>query len=146
MNINIEDYLSHEEIKRIATEELKATIKKDSERVLGNLAHYFAAPFVEALITEKDLEALKEKVVKLLSEESSISFHIFSKHRERGTNTKGVVDAVIQKAIEDNIDIVRQKTIRSLNSIDVERMAEYFTENMSELVVTLLKLTSGGSK
>ena len=85
ININIEDYLSKEEIKEIAKEQISYAIKEkfrkesDIERIITNLSYEFLFKAVSEAIGKDSLEMIKDKVAELLMDDSHISYFLWRK-------------------------------------------------------------------
>jgi hypothetical protein len=142
MEIKVEDYLSQAEIKAIILDEVKTKIRSDSERILGNLPYYIAQSFIQELLSERDLKALEIKVKELLSKDQSIKYVLFQDPSAWDSNKIIRVSSVIQKTIEQNLDIIKNKTIQSLESIDEDKMTTFLEENLDTLICTMLEKLS----
>ena len=138
MEIKVEDYLSKDEMREIVLEEVRGKIKTDSERILGNIPYYICENFIQELVSEDDLELLKTKVKKMLSEDSSIKYHLFKEPVAWDSKKTIKVSSVIQKTIEENLHIVKEKAVKSLENINEDKMTEFLEENLGDLISNVL--------
>ena len=128
MNINIEDYLTDLEMKDIARDAFResclATYRKDSDRILGNVAHRMVWEEVNKVMDGKLEETIVAKVKGIVTTLSSYS--VF--------NRKGVYekeDSVGQQMLDA---AVRTQKVRIENR--VIKMAEGITkEDVIDLMV-----------
>lgn len=124
MNINIEDYLSDYEIKEIVKEELREKIKSNIERngvsrFISNIGYHNVLEIINKEIPEYE-NLVKEKTKEVI--EGLTSFSVFRKadlvEREDSLGQK-----YLEKAIEDNKDIINNKVIEIFNQLGKQDIA-----------------------
>lgn len=124
MNINIEDYLSDYEIKEIVKEELREKIKSNIERngvirFISNIGYHNVFEIINKEIPEYE-NLVKEKTKEVI--EGLTSFSVFRKadllEREDSLGQK-----YLEKAIEDNKDIINNKVIEIFNQLGKQDIA-----------------------
>ena len=124
MNINIEDYLSDDEIKEIVKEELREKIKSNIERngvirFISNIGYQNVFEIINKEIPEYE-NLVKEKTKEVI--EGLTSFSVFRKadlvEREDSLGQK-----YLEKAIEDNKDIINNKVIEIFNQLGKQDIA-----------------------
>ena len=141
ITLNIEDFLTQDEMKDIAKEEFKKLFNDNNgrERIVSNLAHYVGAGFLSDILTELEVSSIKKRAKELLIDERSLSSFIFEKpdpwhHKPIGDL---IVYNEIQKCIKENIHLVRENVIKGLADIDIEYFRESF--DLNQLFSILLK-------
>lgn len=144
MNINIEDYLSDDEIKEIVKEELREKIKSNIEkngviRFISNIGYHNVFEIINKEIPEYE-NLVKEKTKEVI--EGLTSFSVFRKadlvEREDSLGQK-----YLEKAIEDNKDIINNKVIEILNQLGKQ---DIFYEISSIIEDKINEMFIGGNK
>lgn len=114
VSINIEDYLSKEEIKEIAKEQIAISIKEkfrkesDIERIITNLSYEFLFKAISEAIGKDSLEMIKDKVQTLLMDDSHISYLIWRK-KDAWENEESPAVTIMNQAIKDNHNLIENK-------------------------------------
>lgn len=135
IDINIENYLSKEEIKNECKMAIRHTIydkyKKEAEldRLISNLSHEFLFKQISECIN-KDVEALiRNKVIELLNDGSSIKYELFRKadvwDRETSVGYK-----ILQQAIKDSENLIREKVTAVINNYNFGNNQEIYNKIM----------------
>tara|TARA_R110001592_G_C13193003_1_gene753540 strand:- start:14716 stop:15165 length:450 start_codon:yes stop_codon:yes gene_type:complete len=110
MEINIESYLSEQEIKDIVKDELRAMIrgagKDDLQRVIGNVSHDIVVCLVNEHFDEDLQSLLKEKVIKQINELSS--FTVF-KTPDAWERTPAAPYHLMQKVVDGNQHLIQAR-------------------------------------
>lgn len=145
INTNVNDYLTPEEMKEIAIQEFKKLFanKVETERILYNFASRSANKFIENTLTEEDLKSLRKNVTKIIKEKD-LGYHIFDKPNVWDTKKEYsdyIVYDEIQKVIAENIDLIREKVVKTLEDVEVkEKYEECFDPTvLLELMIKQLK-------
>lgn len=120
MEIKIEDYLTQEDMKRIAEEEYRSAIRSvvvvDKERILSNAAYTVVQKLVDEHFNESLNEILVEKVVALINDLSAYnvfkSKDVFGKDESKGWT-------YMQQAIENNKHMIEAKVVELLEGMDI---------------------------
>lgn len=121
--INIEDYLSKEEIKEIAKEELSYAIQEkfrkesDIERIITNLSYEFLFKAVSEAIGKDSLEMIKDKVVELLMDDSHIRYLLWRK-KDAWENEESPAVTIMNQAIKDNHGLIESKVYGLIDNYD----------------------------
>ncbi|MFA5669886.1 MAG: hypothetical protein WCX83_00330 [Candidatus Cloacimonas sp.] len=130
MEIKIEDYLSQEEMTKIAKEEFNRMLMDDrtKERLLTNMSYNLGYGFVRELITDEDLELLKQKTKENLNSKTALNMFVYDKPDAWGHKPKDdlIVYNEVQKTIKENINIVRANVIEALQNLDLDNFSEEF--------------------
>ena len=140
--MKIEDYLTQEEMKEIAIEEFKKTLDTDNkrERILTNMSYNLGYGLIKEIITAEELEEIKGKTKNmLLNDKTALNMAVYNKPDVWDMKRKDdlVVYNEIQKAIRENIDLVRERVILELKNIDLDKFQEEF--NLGVIFELLLK-------
>lgn len=127
ITIDINDYLSKEEIKEIAEQELRAAFREqfrkeaDVERVLTNLS----LEYVHALVAEQwdgDFdELLRQKVREAI--EKSVSYHVF-RRKDAWSRTESPAVAILDDECRNSRPLIREcveKRIREYPFHELDR-------------------------
>lgn len=135
IEININDYLSNEEIK----EECKSAIRhliyntfNNESRIdtlISNLSYEFLFKQISECIN-KDAETLiRNKVIELLGNDYSIKYELFRKpnawDRESSVGYK-----ILQQAIKDSENLIREKVTTAINNYDFGNREEIYDKIM----------------
>ena len=135
IDINIEDYLSKEEIKDECKMAIRHSIydkyKKEAElnRLISNLSYELLSKQISECIN-KDVETLiRNKVIELLNDGSSIRYELFRKadawDRETSVGYK-----ILQQAIKDSENLIREKVTTVINNYDFGNSQEIYDKIM----------------
>lgn len=138
MEINIMDYLDDDKIKEIAEQEVRNKIREmlhteaSTERIISNLSYQFVWDFVDKQFVDSDLEKiLTEKITKIITELSS--FNVFKK-KDAWDRQESVGQKILDQAVLDNQDIIKQKIRLFLENLD-EDDNYTFGEAVKEAIV-----------
>lgn len=129
VNINIEDYLSQEEIKEIAKEQFSQAVKErfrkssDVERVMTNLSYEYLFKAVSETIGRDSLELIKDKVVSLLQDDSHISYLMW-RRKDAWENNESPAITVMNKAIKDNEDLIKSRVYSFISNYDFNEVKD----------------------
>jgi len=105
MEVNINDYLDHDEMKDIAINEFRAMAQrtfreeKDVERVIGNAAFGVIYKSVDELMGVDSKQVLAQKITDQINNFSA--FHLFNKPDAWNRETNSAYD-YLQQCISDN--------------------------------------------
>lgn len=145
LTLKLEDILSRDEMKEIAKEEFRRLFNETSskERILSNLAYSFGGGFIQDLISEDELEDLKGKTKELLNDKYALNGFVYAKPDAWGNKPIGdlVVYNEVQKAIKENISLVRDNVVDKLQNLDLDKFQEEF--DLSTIFELLIKSVKG---
>lgn len=121
--INIEDYLSKEEIKDIAKEQIACAIREkfkkesDIERIITNLSYEFLFKAVSESVGEDAFERIRGKVTELLEDDSHIRYCLWRK-KDAWENEESPAITILNKAIEDNRGLIENRVFEMVSNYD----------------------------
>lgn len=142
MEIQIEKYLSEDEIKQIVTEQLRNEVsaffksESNAQRLLSNLSYeiVFAEidkviPNSQQLVTDKTMEVLND--IK--------SFSVFRDASYGGS--KSMAYNIMENAVKNNVDLINEKVKETILNKDYsekiwdtfEQLADNFISNIYEI-------------
>lgn len=150
MEIKLEDYLNHDEIKETVQDELRRQVRKhfenevNAKRLLNNLAYHIVQEEVNKIIPNYEDELIT-KVISLLNNKD-ISYHLYNFHYDNG-KAVSVGAKIIEQTVLENKDIIKQKVLDSILNKDYsdqawnkfESLAEDFTSNIYDFVEQMRK-------
>lgn len=135
IDINIEDYLSEEEIKDECKMAIRHSIydkyKKEAEldRLISNLSYEFIFTEISQCINEDVETLIRNKVIELLKDGSSIRYELFRKadawDRETSVGYK-----ILEQAIKDSENLIREKVTTVINNYDFGSSQEIYDKIM----------------
>lgn len=135
IDINIEDYLSKEEIKDECKMAIRHSIydkyKKEAEldRLISNLSYEFIFTEIAQCINEDVETLIRNKVIELLKDGSSIRYELFRKadawDRETSVGYK-----ILEQAIKDSENLIREKVTTVINNYDFGSSQEIYNKIM----------------
>jgi hypothetical protein len=123
ISINIEDYLSQEEMQEIAKEEFTYAISEkfrsdsDIERIISNLAYNFLFKAVDAAIGTDSFELIKTNVIEVLKDDSNIRYCLWRK-KDAWDNYESPAVTILNKAIEDNRELIENRVFEMVSNYD----------------------------
>lgn len=146
MEINITDYLSHEEIKEITQDEIRVQIREhfkneeNARRLLSNLAYQIVTDEVDKIVPNHK-EELVAKVVELIGKKD-LSYHLFDFDTYGGGKARSLGAKIMEEAIRENKQLIKDKVIETIQNRDYnddawnkfENLAESFTSNIYDFV------------
>lgn len=123
IKIDIENYLSEEEIKEICKDEMRCIISEqfrkeaDVDRVISNLSYEFLFRQISESIGEDAVALIKSKVKKLLQDDGIIKYELFRKEDAWG-RSESVGYKILQQSIKDNADLINEKVKEAIGAYD----------------------------
>lgn len=148
MEIDIKDYLSDSEIKKIVSDELREQVKKmfnnesNATRILSNMAYSIIQEEVDKIVpNHKDL--IVKKTAELIKGKD-FSHHVFNyKFSDGKPHSLGA--KIIDETVMENKQLIKDLVVKSFHEKDYsedvsckfEKLAEDFTSNIYELVEAL---------
>ena len=140
MEINIQDYLTHDEIKEIAIEQVKGSLRQGGERLVNNLAYEVAFRIIDESLTDEMMEQVKNKVPEIIDGMSE--FSIFRKPNAWERQSSDAWDT-LQTAMKENRDSIKDKVKETIENYNYEsaltRNSDFFTEMIVEVLREGLK-------
>lgn len=129
ININIEDYLSQEEMKEIVKEQFSQAVKEqfrkpsDIERVMTNLSYEYLFKAVSEAIGKDSVEFIKDKVVNLLQDDSHISYLMW-RRKDAWENDESPAITAMNNAIKDNEDLIKSRVYSLISNYDFNEVKD----------------------
>ena len=133
MNINLTDYISEDEMKRIATEEFRNQIRKQSrqslERVINNAAYAVVWEAVDECMDGEAISFLKSKVLDIINDMTSFNVFATPNAWDRKEN---MAHNLLVKAVRDNHSLLEQKVVVQMDTLSKTQIAKIASEIMKE--------------
>lgn len=123
IKIDIENYLSEEEIKEICQDTLRGIISEqfrkeaDLDRVISNLSYEFLFKQISECIGEDAVVLIKSKVRKLLQDDNVIKYQLFRK-ADAWERSESVAYSILQQSIKDNADLINERVKETIGTYD----------------------------
>lgn len=138
--INIEDYITPEEIKAVAMEAVRASIMRtygrdesNITRLISNLSYEFIFNAVSDAIGEDAKVKVTNKVKELLEDGSSIRYELW-RRKDAWEKTESPAIPILHKAIKDNEGLIRAKVMQSIDSYEFADVQESMYEALNQIV------------
>ena len=145
MEINIQDYLNHEEIKEVVVEELRRQIRQhfnnevNAQRLLVNLAYGIVQEEVDKIVPnyQEGLVAKVSELVKGKHLEYILFNYNYSDNRPQSLGAK-----IVDQTVKENEQLIKEKVIDAIHSMQysdkslerLEAAADKFTSNIYDFV------------
>lgn len=140
MNINIEDYLSDNEIKLIVEEEFRSKVKdlfrteKEMTRIITNLGYDNTFKIIEEEVPNFK-EIIKEQTKKRCQEISS--YCVF---REKDNfSDRSLGQEYLEEAVENNKEIINKRVIEIMNKLNKQDIANEICSILEDKIDNLFK-------
>lgn len=138
MEINIEDYLSKDEIKEICKDYVKDLLysrnENHKERVLMNMAYQAAFSIIDDCLDEEDKQLIKEKVFKIINDPTSYS--IFRKKDVWGMeDSEAYIE--VKKAVEEYKPLINKLVKKAI--MEKDYISELDSNYIGECLIKALK-------
>ena len=123
IKIDVENYLSVEEIKEICKDAMRGIIynqfkkEADVDRVISNLSYEFLFKQISESIGEDAVALIKSKVIKLIQDKNSIKYELFRK-ADGWDRSEAVGYTILKQAIKDNADLINKRVKETISSYD----------------------------
>lgn len=140
MNVNIEDYLSDNEIKSIIEEEFRNKIKsifnteKEISRIITNLGYYNTFKIIEEEIPGFR-ETVKEQTKKRCLEISK--YCVFREKTDYDSESLG--QKYLNESVEENRNIINSKVKEIMNDLSKQDIADEINGIVTDKIENLFK-------
>lgn len=138
--INIEDYLTPEEIKTLAMEAVRDSITRiysrdetNIARLISNLSYEFIFTAISDAIGEDAQTKITNKVKELLEEGSSIRYQLW-RRKDAWEKTESPAIPILHKAIKDNEGLIRAKVMQSIDSYEFNDVQEAMYDALNTIL------------
>ncbi len=136
ITINVDDYLSEDDKRKIVVEAFSTSINmrvgKDFERILSNISYETVSTMVDTVIGADSKEIMKEKAYQIINKLSDHTvFHapnVWDKEASKGWVYLQEVLSEIKPAIKDQVDSV-------ISKLD----ADYMREGLNEIIYQVVE-------
>lgn len=141
MNIEIENYLSDDEIRQIVEEEFRNRIKslfrteKEITRIVTNLGYYNTFKIIENEVPNFK-ELIKEQTKKQC--ENISSYSVFRK-KDAFESENSLAQDYLEEAVKENKEIINKRVVEIMNSIDNQDLADEICSLLEEKIMNLFK-------
>lgn len=146
MEISFKDYLSHEEIKEIVSDELRLQIRQhfkneeNANRLLSNLAYHIVSEEVDKIVPNHK-EIIIKKVASLITK-NDLHYHIYNFDTYRDGKAVSLGAKIIEETVRENKQLIKDRVIETIQNRDYnddawnkfESLAEDFTSNIYAFV------------
>jgi len=146
IKINIEDYLSNEEIK----EECKAAIRSvivsqyrdevATKRLISNLSYEIVFDQISQTINQDASELVRKNVLEILCNKSAYRYLIF-RRKDCISNTDSKACIILDEVAEGAKDVIKEKVLEAINKYDFgkssdicQRIEDCFAEIIEERI------------
>lgn len=138
--INIEDYITPEEIKSVAMEAVRGSIMKtysrdeyNITRLISDLSYEFIFKAVSDAIGEDAQTKISNKVKELLEDGDIIRYELWRKKGE-WEKTESPAIPILHKAIKDNEGLIRAKVMQSIDDYEFNDVQDAMYNALNEIV------------
>lgn len=126
MTINIEDYVTPENIKDEALYVIRSELARqyhnnESEinRLITNLSYEFVFKAVSDAIGESAEKKITDAVARLLEDESHIRYEMW-RRKDAWNKTESPAIDIMEKAIKDNEGLIRTKVMQAIDDFEFD--------------------------
>jgi hypothetical protein len=139
ININIENYLTEQEIKEIAKEELSSMIRQhlkeesNIKRIITNVGYEFIFKEISETIGEDSFEKIKNKVVELLEDDSHIKYLLWRK-KDAWENEESPAVTILNQSIKDNREKIENKVSQLIDDYDFSEVKDEMYDIVCEAI------------
>ena len=145
LEINLEDYLTIDEIKDVIRDEFAASVAKtlsketDLTRIIGNIAHEIVFNEVKKYIPE--FKELLVKNVKKLIEEKNFEWYMFRCKDVWGIE-EGPGLTIIKETLNSNKEAIKKRIEDDINNFDIKALiSDYLGKKVEEVADEFSKIS-----
>lgn len=138
--INIEDYITPEEIKSVAMEAVRDSIMRtysrdeyNISRLISNLSYEFIFKAVSEAIGEDAQTKIENKVKELLEDGGSIRYELW-RRKDAWEKTESPAIAILHKAIKDNEGLIRAKVMQNIDNYEFNDVQDAMYEALHSIL------------
>ena len=133
MRINIEEYLTEEEMKEIAQQEFRKHIshqsKESLERIINNSAYQVVWSAVDESLDGEAKGILKKKVIEIIGDMSAFNVFATPNAWDRKEN---MAHSILVQTVKDNYEHLAIQVKNQLNTLSKTQIAKIASEVMKE--------------
>ena len=133
INVNINDYLSNDEIKEVIKGELREIIRRrssnDIERIITNSAYDVVWSAVDEAFDGESLSILKDKVIGVIGEMSS--FTVFRKP-DAWNRAENTPYSELMKVVKSNSHLLENAVVDQMKTLSKTQISKIVADVMKE--------------
>lgn len=140
ITINIENYLTKEEIKAIITDAIRSTIynmykgnQSNLDRLISNLSYEIIFNAISDIIGQDVKTVLTEKVHNLLKEDETIRYQIWRK-KDAWDRSESPAISILYDAIKQNAPLIEDKVIESIQEYKFNEIQDAMYEALEQIL------------
>ena len=140
LTINIEDYITPDEIKSVAMEAVRDSIMRtysrdeyNISRLITNLSYEFIFKAVSDAIGEDAQTKISNKVKELLEDGGSIRYELW-RRKDAWEKTESPAIPILHKAIKDNEGLIRTKVMQSIDDYRFDDVQDAMYNALNEII------------
>ena len=144
--INLEDYITPEDIKAVAMDELHRIIRAqfsnrpgEVDRLISNLSYEFIFKAVSDAIGEDAKSKVAKKVAELLEDEGSIRYEMWRRKDAWEKTCSPAVD-IMEAAIKNNRDLINGKVVEAIKGFEFSDVRTAIYEALDTIIYNKLFL------
>lgn len=136
MEIKIENYLDHAEIKEIVADELRNQIRghftneENAKRLLSNLAYHIVKEEINKIVPNYEQELL-DKVVTIINDKN-LGYQVFDFDTYGSGRSKSLGAQIVEETVRENKQLIKDKVIEGIQNRDYSDEAMIKLENLSD--------------
>ena len=145
LEINLEDYLTTDEIKDVIRDEFAASVAKtlsketDLTRIIGNIAHEIVFDEVKKYIPE--FKELLVENVKELIEKKNFEWYMF-RGKDVWDKEEGPGLTIIKKTLNSNKETIKKRIEDDINNFDIKALiSDYLGKKVEEVADEFNKIS-----
>ena len=145
LEINLEDYLTTDEIKDVIRDEFAASVAKtlsketDLTRIIGNIAHEMVFDEVKKYIPE--FKELLVENVKELIEKKNFEWYMF-RGKDVWDKEEGPGLTIIKKTLNSNKETIKKRIEDDINNFDIKALiSDYLGKKVEEVADEFSKIS-----
>lgn len=145
LEINLEDYLTTDEIKDVIRDEFAASVAKtlsketDLTRIIGNIAHEIVFDEVKKYIPE--FKELLVENVKELIEKKNFEWYMF-RGKDVWDKEEGPGLTIIKKTLNSNKETIKKRIEDDINNFDIKALiSDYLGKKVEEVADEFSKIS-----
>lgn len=146
IKINIDDYLSEEEIKEQCKDAIRSVIASQyrdevaTKRLISNLSYEIVFDIISETINQDASELIRKNVLEVLGDKSAYRYLIF-RRKDCCSNTDSKACIILDEVVEGAKDVIKEKVLEAINKYDFgnssdicQRIEDCFAEIIEERI------------
>lgn len=146
IKINIENYLSEEEIKEICKDAIRSVIASqyrnevETKRLISNLSYEILFDQISETINQDASELVRKNVIEILGDKSAYRYLVF-RRKDCVSNTDSKACIILDEVVEGAKDVIKEKVLEVISKYDFgnsreicDRIQDCFNEIIEERI------------